>query len=85
MQGRALLRVGPVMGREEGTLSGNGLFHLSLLDQSKSALLPSKGQRTRVDGDAMRLGVQDSSSGPGDGTDPTRTPSLSREIRMNES
>ena len=33
-------------GKEEGTLRGVGLFCLCLLCESKSALLPSKGQGT---------------------------------------
>lgn len=45
---RVLLRVGPVMGKEEGTLSGKSLFCLLLLCDSKSALLSSKGQGARL-------------------------------------
>ena len=71
------------MGKEEGTLSGKGLICLLLSCDSKSALLPSKGQETGLvemprswDSSRIPLGLE--------AQIPRGPPSLSREVRVNE-
>ena len=60
-------------GKEEGTLRGVGLFCLCLLCESKSALLPSKGQGTGLVEVPRSQGSSRVSPGLA-GTDPTRNP-----------
>ena len=62
-----------VMGKEEGTLRGVGLFCVSLFCDSKTALLPSKEQGTGLVEVPQSQGSSRIFPGLG-GTDPTRTP-----------
>lgn len=72
-----------MMGKEEGTLSGKGLFCLLLLCDSKSALLSSEGQGAGLvemprswGSSRIPLGLE--------AQIPRGLPSLSREVRISE-